>query len=426
MKIHCDYKTVTMIKPPVVGVISDSQLSPFSWKNNRTFERNLIKSLQMLKNSGCNMIIFAGDICNIANFYAYRRFKNAFKLVFGVKPPLLQIIMGNHDYFPAFTSKWKKRFMFETYLGCKPYSHYVVNGYHFIGVSPDCRKQRNGYSEVLEWLDNELAEAVADSGNKPVFVTTHNNAENTVYGSDVYGDIKLGKVLAKYPSVVNFGGHTHFPMVDERSIHQRDFTSLNTQSTSYVELEKGKVNGSVPPNPHISPMGYVLKFHEDKIDILRMNAGTGTEEKENMRWSLPTEISKDKFVYTDDRFDISNATDEDYPVMPAIYGRSEKIGMRAYLIFEKGEDKDFVHSYRVEFSDGKVQYYFSDFYKGLSNPNKEVVLPVYEKAAGVYDVEIRAVNSKGLESKTATRICDVRVPGYRRYPLIFAPDVKYF
>ena len=112
--------------------------------------------------------------------------------------------------------------------------------------------------------------------------------------------------------------------------------------------------------------------------------------------------------------------------MPAIYGRSEKIGMRAYLVFEKGEDKDFVHSYRVEFSDGKVQYYFSDFYKGLDNPNKEVVLPIYEKAAGVYDVEIRAVNSKGLESKTATRICDVRVPSYRRYPLVFAPDVKYF
>ena len=76
--------------------------------------------------------------------------------------------------------------------------------------------------------------------------------------------------------------------------------------------------------------------------------------------------------------------------------------------------------------DGKVQYYFSDFYKGLDNPNKEVVLPIYEKAAGVYDVEIRAVNSKGLESKTATRICDVRVPGYRRYPLVFAPDAKYF
>lgn len=426
MNVNCESKTFNVDGNLVVGVISDSQLSPFSWKNNRTFERNLIKSLQTLKNRGCNMIIFAGDICNIANFYAYYRFKNAFKIVFGSQPPVLQIIMGNHDYFPAFTPRWKKRFMFETYLDCKPYSHYVVNGYHFIGVSPDCRKQKNGYSRILDWLDDEIAAAVKDCGSKPVFVTTHNNALNTVYGSDVYGDTELGKVLSKYENVVNFGGHTHFSMLDERSIHQGDFTSLNTQSTSYVELEKGKVNGPVPPNPHISPMGYVLEFGKEKIDVLRINAGTGTEEKENMRWSLPTNLTKADFVYTSARFDNSAAKEDDYPVMPAVYGRSEKIGMRAYLIFEKGTDKDFVHSYRVEFSDGKVQYYFSDFYKGLSNPNKEVVLPVYEKAAGVYDVEIRAVNSRGLESRTSTRICDVRVPGYRRYPLIFAPDVKYF
>lgn len=426
MKIIFEKKTFTLEEELKVGVISDSQLSPFSWKNNRTFERNLVRSLQTLRNRGCNMVIFAGDICNIANFYAYHRFKNAFRLVFGSSMPITQFIMGNHDYFPAFTSRWKKRFMFETYLGHKPFSHYVVNGYHFIGASPDCRNQRNGYSRVLPFLDEEIAEAVRDSGDRPVFVTTHNNAAGTVYGSETYGDVALGKILVKYPTVVNFGGHTHFPMLDERSIHQRDFTSLNTQSTSYVELEKGKVNGPVPPNPHISPMGYVLEFGKEKIDVLRINAGTGMEEKPDMRWSLPTAVSKDKFVYTDSRFDLSLATDEDRPTMPAVYGRSEKIGMRAYLIFEKGDDKDFVHSYRVEFSDGKVQYYFSDFYKGLSNPNKEVVLPIYEKAAGVYDVEIRAVNSKGLESLSGTRICDVRVPSYRRYPLIFAPDAKYF
>lgn len=425
MKIECEYKTVNLPGKLRVGVISDSQLSPFSWKNNRTFERNLIKSLQTLKRQECNMIIFAGDICNIANFYAYYRFKNAFKVVFGYEMPLMQIIMGNHDYFPAFTSRWKKRFMFEAYLDKKPYTHYIVNGYHFIGVSPDCRKQRHGYTQVLEWLDEQLADATKDGSDKPVFVTTHNSAINTVYGSDSYGDFELGTVLSKYPQVVNFAGHTHFPMLDERSIHQRDFTSLNTQSTSYVELEKGKANGPVPPNPHLSPMGYVLDFGEDKIDILRINMGTGLEEKEHMRWSLPTVISKDKFVYTDDRFDNSKATEEDYPVMPATYGRSEKIGMRTYLIFEKGQDKDFVHNYKVEFSDGKIQYYFSDFYKGLSNPATEVILPIYSKAAGIYDVEIHAINSRGLESKTATRICDVRVPSYRRYPIVFAPDVKY-
>ena len=103
MKIIFEKKTFTLDEELRVGVISDSQLSPFSWKNNRTFERNLVRSLQTLRNRGCNMVIFAGDICNIANFYAYHRFKNAFRLVFGSSMPITQFIMGNHHYFPAFT-----------------------------------------------------------------------------------------------------------------------------------------------------------------------------------------------------------------------------------------------------------------------------------------------------------------------------------
>lgn len=425
MKINCEFKTITLNSPLKVGVISDSQLSPFSWKNNRTFETNLVRSLQVLKSQQCNMIIFAGDICNIASFYAYYRFRKAFKVVFGSCMPIVQFIMGNHDYFPAFTSRTKKRFMFSKYLDTAPYSHYVVNGYHFIGVSPDCRKQRNGYSHLLDWLDEQIAIANKDGDNKPVFVTTHNNAVDTVYGSHEYGDFLLGSVLQKYDNVVNFGGHTHFPMLDERSIHQGKYTSLNTQSTSYVELERGKANGPVPPNAHISPMGYILEFNDDKIDIKRFNMGTGREEKQHMRWSLPTKLTASDFVYTDARFDISNPADDDYPVMPSAYGRSENINLRTYLIFPKGKDKDFVHNYKIVFSDGKTQYYFSDFYKGLDNPNLEVCIPVYAKSAGLYDVEIYAINSKGLQSKTCTRICDVKVSAYRRYPLIFAPDVKY-
>lgn len=425
MRISTEYKTFELDQPLRVGILSDSQISPFSWKNNRMFERNLIRSLQCLKRQRCNVILFAGDICNIASFYAYFRFKRAFRLVFSDAMPVTQFIMGNHDYFPAFTPRHQKRAMFTKHLGQSPYTHYVINGHHFIGCSPDCRKQRNGYSRVLQWLEDELTAATRDSGDRPVFVLTHNSATGTVYGSDRYGDLELGKVLEKFPTVVNFAGHTHFPLLDERSIHQEKFTSVNTQATAYVELDKGLTNGPVPPNAHISPMGYIMDFHDDAIELLRYNFGTGFEEKANMRWSLPTHICPSEFRYTDARFDPQTATAEDYPVMPEPYGRSERIALRTYLLFSKGTDRDFVHHYKVEFSDGKIQYYASDFYKGLTNPDDEVCLPIYEKAAGVYDVEIRAVNSRGLESQSCTRIRNVRISSYRHYPLVLAPDVKF-
>ena len=40
-----------------------------------------------------------------------------------------------------------------------------------------------------------------------------------------------------YSNIINFSGHSHFPIIDERSIWQKEFTAIQTGSTSYVELE---------------------------------------------------------------------------------------------------------------------------------------------------------------------------------------------
>lgn len=422
IEIDCEFKKFEVEGPLRVGVISDSQLSPFAWRNETTYELNLRRAFEVLKEYGVQMILFPGDICNIAAKRAYARFNDALERAYGNDKPIVQLIMGNHDYYPPFFPQ-KKRELFTACTGKRPYSHYVVNGWHFIGVSPQNSSQQNGYDCVAEWLRDQIDSANRDGDKKPVFVMTHNSAANTVYGSlsegKLYSDAKLGKLLSDYDNVVNLAGHLHFPMMDERDIHQRNYTTIGTQSVSYVEMEKGKVNGSVPPQAHIAPMGLVMEFGDQGIDIKRVNMLTGEEEKADMRWHLPLRLDKNAFEYTSARFGKSK------PVMPAEKGRCAIIHGSTYLVFERGKDDDLIQSYKIVYDDGKVQYYFSDYYKGVNHRSKYMRLKVYEKSTGIYDVEVYAINSSGLVSDNCTLIPNVKVLYYNKYPLIFAPDMNF-
>ena len=85
-----------------------------------------------------------------------------------------------------------------------------------------------------------------DDPEKPIFVFLHQHIKDTVYGSQEWGtqdSAKINAVLKEYPQVITFSGHSHYPLDDPRSIHQKDFTSVGTSSVSYMEVEGGKVQG---------------------------------------------------------------------------------------------------------------------------------------------------------------------------------------
>lgn len=106
------------------------------------------------------------------------------------------------------------------------------------------------------------------------FVMTHNQPKDTSYGAEDWGDIGLGGVFERHPNVVNFSGHVHYSLLDERSIWQGKYTVINTQSLSYTELEPGKENGTIPPNAEDTPMGYLMTFGEHAIQLHRLNFQT--------------------------------------------------------------------------------------------------------------------------------------------------------
>lgn len=411
MRIKSTIQNIKFSEGLKVGVISDSQLSPFANDKVNTYQSNLFKSLLTLKQYNCNVILFAGDICNMGSKYAYRRYKDCFKKAFSDKQPLVISIMGNHDYY----SRVFPRRLFEKELGQNPYTHYVLNGFHFIGLSPDCMSMFKAYSKAGKWLDSQLEIACQDNPDRPVFVITHHPPQDTVYGSDDWGDKTLDKVFCKYKNVVDFAGHSHYSLLDERSYYQGKYRVFNTQSVSYIELERGKKNGSVPPEAHVAPMGYVLEFNEDKIDVLRVNLLTGEEQLKDRRWSIPYDTSCKE----------QNQNENKLPSMSDCEGKWYSEEDKVFVNFAKGKDKDFVHSYKLVFSDGDVQYYFSDFYKGIENMSNYQNLRIFDKEKGEYDIKVYAVNSYGKESPDYTLIKNVTITQKDSYKRKLAPDIWY-
>lgn len=388
-----------------VAIISDSQLPPTQAQldEDDTFLINLKNALTVIKNNDVDMILYAGDIGDLGTRFAFRTYMDAIDEVFGENKPIIQTIMGNHDYWhkSVFTAI-NHRKAFQQIMGQSPWTHYVVNGYHFIGVSPDCGSMTAGYVIASQWLDEELQKAEADSNGKPIFVMTHNQPLNTSYGSEDWGDKTLNAVLEKHPNVINFSGHVHYSLLDERSVWQGEYTVINTQSLSYTELEEGKENGTIPPNAAATPMGYIMEFQEGEILLHRINfadGNMGKEEKTDMLWSFPLPYVNDGRFSFETRKAANQA-----PVVTNTAGTATLKDGNVELSFTAAEDDDFVHSYKVIIDDKETKYFFSDFYNGIADMQKDVTLTLPAPTDGTkHTYKIYAVDSWDEESTNCIR-----------------------
>lgn len=91
----------------------------------------------------------------------------------------------------------------------------------------------------LSWLREQLDKAVADTPDRPVFFIHHEHNRNTVYGSSTYdgwGVTFFNKILQDYPQVVDFSGHSHYPLNDPRSVWQGAYTAIGTGALFYAEF----------------------------------------------------------------------------------------------------------------------------------------------------------------------------------------------
>lgn len=139
----------------------------------------------------------------------------------------LLTVMGNHEHieYRDTDNPQKAIEVFKEYVSDEVDFHKVIGGYHFIGVSYDDNGKEE-FKTKLEWLRAELDKAVADTGDKPIFVMQHPHPALTVYGSVNWANMDIRVVLKDYPQVVDFSGHSHYAANDPRSIHQSTFTAI--------------------------------------------------------------------------------------------------------------------------------------------------------------------------------------------------------
>ncbi len=222
-------------------------------------------------------------------------------------------------------------------------NYFEINGCAFICISTE-----DGCSikdEKQKWLKNCLTDAVSKNSKRPIFVFQHPHLTDTVYGSINWGDDDIIAILTDYPQVIDFSGHSHAPINDPRSIHQKYFTSLGTGSLSYFELDEfDYMYGTIPPDCKECAQYYIVEVDiNNAVRIIPVDILSG--EFFNDGYIINTPWEPESFIYTVDR-----AAKEKKPYFDADFKVSASVVDNSVLdiSFTQAKTDDYrVNSYSV-------------------------------------------------------------------------------
>ena len=205
---------------------------------------------------------------------------------------------------------------------------------------------------------------------------------------------ELPEILSKYPQVVAFGGHLHFPLNDPRSIWQGDFTSVGCASTSYMAVENGgyeeMAGATVMKDAGDFSQGLLVQFDRSgSMRITRMDFHNGGIIGTPWEMKAPAGDRSHLAPYNHTALREANAA----PVLSTMQVEGET------LSFAAGKDDEFVHHYRivVEKDGASVlsKKILADFYKHPqpSGMKDSYTVRLGELPAGAYSVTLVAVDS---------------------------------
>ena len=112
----------------------------------------------MLKNKGMDALIISGDFTDLSTKNAWGTYKEIYDRVMAdSEKPIPLYIMGNHDYWLDYFTKSKEiatpaklQRRFTEYTGEYPYSHKIINGYHFICWSSSNGSYDKSYTKRMD------------------------------------------------------------------------------------------------------------------------------------------------------------------------------------------------------------------------------------------------------------------------------------
>ncbi|MBP9988332.1 MAG: metallophosphoesterase, partial [Ruminococcus sp.] len=299
---------------------------------------------------------FVGDISNNGSSSSMEKFFDIVKK--NVEPETyVRAVLGNHEFYTN-SQKAISRF-----LSASGYSEsdidFTMGGYHFIMLCPE-NGGRGFTSKQRTWLSNRLAADAAEdpTGTKPIFVFQHHNVKNTVYGSQAWGISDLSSILSSYPQVVDFSGHSHYPINDPRSIWQGSFTALNDGTLSYYEMGIAGVTDSAiyPCDKHggyhtsrsrrDAAQYYIVEI--DKNSAIRVKGYDLLSDTFICEYNITSVGDTSKFTYTNARQEASYAPS---------FTRSDSITLKgvrtdaAAFEIPQARGQDIIQHYRFELYD---------------------------------------------------------------------------
>ncbi|WP_051286819.1 metallophosphoesterase family protein [Paenibacillus taiwanensis] len=397
----------------VFPVISDVHIGPGDEEEQHTMDvqeptdiEKYAAALKLLRQLAPDqdVLVIVGDLTNQGTVPEYNRHMETLRAHKHPDAELL-ITIGNHDYWNNLpVQEAQERFLQMSGM-THLYERYVIKGYHFIMLATEDGTTHGRYSlDQIEWLKAQLAQAAQEGPEKPIFVFLHQHIADTVYGSEDWGiqhnKEALYEALRPFPQVITFSGHSHYPLNDPRSIHQRDFTSVGTGSLRYMEVEQGRIQGVLPLKGSEFSQGLLVEVYCDKVQIRRIDFCEQAEIREPWEVSMP--FIPSSFTYTDNR-------DQNPPVFPTdarlLIQNRDKNASSLTIAWKQAIDDQQVHHYEIQLLDDDDQLLqqwtaFSESYR-YTMPDPLVItlrdvpdLQIYPTAK----LTVRAVDSFGNKS----------------------------
>ena len=230
------------------GVLSDIHVRENGGKDrcyggDATYLR---KALEYFRAQDVDAVMIAGDLTDGGRASELKEIAAVWFDVFpegcGVEK---LFVSGNHDWWGMKGVARMKALWEESWR--EPYEslwHKTVKGYHFLGQHWENYEPCTGapFDGLGPWLERN-GDLVR--GRRPFFYVQHPHPKDTCFGEHAWGH-DAGNVtaaLSAFPNAVAFSGHSHNSHLDERSIWQGSFTSVNTASLRYGGCPDNSVSG---------------------------------------------------------------------------------------------------------------------------------------------------------------------------------------
>ena len=434
-------------KYPTFAVISDVHFG------NSKGEGPMVKvprTLKQLTAKGkLDAIVVVGDLTDSGQAAQYDQLVSVFGNDANFINPVdtFLFMMGNHDNYNGSTGFSNFSSKLKNFNGGKDYplDHYVViKGYPFISISvrggdnnddtnPACGP-KSFPKEVCDKLAAWLEQAAKECPGKPIFVFTHVPPKYTCYSTwpgegdgtkwPTWSMQTINPILNKYPQVVVFGGHSHYPLGDPRSIHQgvdpnssknNYYTGVGTGSVTYSEIHSPSIDWSdaIHPNfyDHVTEGLIVDVLPNGNVELRRYDTRIDEEIQPDNRWLLKAPFDGSMFEYADVRDKYDNVNNKPIRTgLPAPEFAADatmnlkQSGGSVTVTFPQATDNDCVFRYKVQVVNDKGfaeknKWVFSEYYKNSEMPDSLTVTFSGLEVGAEYKVVVEAFDSYENVSK---------------------------